>query len=521
MSKLEKETILNSKSSRPNYILKIDDIINKYRTQIEQIKTNSTKNNQGPKSENLIILTNIPNRSAKEGITIKSDKITKENILDSQSEKYKISSEFIQEIQNDNIKLQSALTSEKLKVVQLNSEKESNEFELNEAKKEINELKNKLTYKENELIEQINNMNNINNNRNNDINKIKDENNKIKNIIQKFFEIFNKYFELLRKSNLIPYGINSKINYLENDYEGSNQKLSLFAIKSLDDLINKLLQDNKELYDQLVEIKKFLDQQNNLQTELDQMKNMKEEIIILNEKLKSYDQEIEIYKKENINLKEQIKELNEINNINNFIKNRIESNNMNINNNNQIYDNFNNNNNYNSQMLNFTPNIRNNYFSNYKNTKTNFFGGNNQNNLIINNENYNSNYSDVQKYNQYNENDFAFNEKENDNHEEKKLKKNKNLLNYNYNYGNKRNINMIKNISDNNINDYINNNVNNRTYYNTIESRKINLSELSNINNINNIYDNNNQNENKDFNSTGYGKSMDRFKNNILILEQQ
>jgi len=188
-------------------------------------------------------------------------------------------------------------------------------------------------------------MNNINNNRNNNINRINDENNKIKNIIQKFFEIDNKYFDLLRKSNLIPYGINSRIIYLENDYEGNNQKLYLFAIRNINYLINKLLQDNKELYDQLVEINNFLEQQNNLEVKLEQMKKMKEENIILNEKLKSYEQKIEIYKKENTNLKEQIKELDEINNINNCIKIRIEMNNMNINNNHQIYDNFNNNNN--------------------------------------------------------------------------------------------------------------------------------------------------------------------------------
>ena len=320
MSEIEKEITLTNKSSRLNYALKIDDIISKYRTQLEQLKTNSTKINQGPKRENLIILTNIPNRPSEENIITKSPKITKENILDSQSQKHKFSSEFIQEIQNDNIKLQSALMTEKLKITKLNSEKESYAFQLKEAKKEIIELKNKLAYKENELIDQMNNINNINNNRNNDLNRIKDENNKIKNIIHKFFEIFNKYFELLRKSNLIPLGINSRINYLKNDNEGNIKKLPLFAIKSIDDLINKLLQDNKELFDQLVEIKKFLDQQNNLQTELEKMKNIKEENLILNEKLQYYAQEMEIYKNENSNLKEQINELNEIININNYIK---------------------------------------------------------------------------------------------------------------------------------------------------------------------------------------------------------
>ena len=78
-----------------NIEIKIDDIISKYRTQLEQLKTNSTKINQGPKRENLIILTNIPNRPSEENIITKSPKITKENILDSQSQKHKFSSEFI------------------------------------------------------------------------------------------------------------------------------------------------------------------------------------------------------------------------------------------------------------------------------------------------------------------------------------------------------------------------------------------------------------------------------------------
>ena len=39
MSESEKETFLNSKSSRDNYMIKIDDIINKYRTQLEQINS--------------------------------------------------------------------------------------------------------------------------------------------------------------------------------------------------------------------------------------------------------------------------------------------------------------------------------------------------------------------------------------------------------------------------------------------------------------------------------------------------
>ena len=479
--KIEKEAILNDNTSKPNYTIKIDDIISKYRTQLEQIKANSSIANKGSKNENLIILTNIPKNTIPPTIKTQSIENNKEKIANSQ----KFSSELTEEIQNDNIKLQSALTAEKLKFAKLNSQIENYELELNKAKEEIFQLKNKLADKEKELVEQINNINNINNNISNNINKIKIENNINKNIIQKFFEIFNKNIDLLKKSNLISLENNSTINFLENDYEGKNQKISSLVIESIDNLINKLLKDNKELYEQIVEIKKILDQQNNIQRELEQIKNIKEENLIIKEKYKSFVQENEILKKENAKLANKIKELNENENINSFIKNNIE-------NNNKIINNFNNDNN---QKLSFSPNARNTFYNNYRRSRINSYYNHNNNS-----QNYSQNC---------NRNNFTYKANENDDNNERSIK---NINDY-YNYSRR---NSKNNLKKNIINNNINNNYNNKNNFN-IEGRKINLSEFSNIDNIYNTYDYNNQNENPNFSLSGFGRSKDIINDKILI----
>ena len=475
--KIEKEIILNDNSSMPNYSIKIDNIINKYRSQLEKIKANSVIENKESKNENLMILSKIPKTTIPPTIETQSPINNKEKIKNSQQKFFKYSSELTEEIQNDNLKLQSTLTTEKIKIANLNTQVENYELELNKAKEEIIQLKNRLAYKENELVGQINNINNINNNINHDLKKIKVENNINKNIIQKFFEIFNKNIDFLKKSNLIPLENNSIINYLENDYEEKNQKLSLFAIKSIDNLINKLLADNKELYEQIIEIKKILDHQNNIHRELEQINHIKEENVDIKEKYQSFVKENEILKKENAKLKNKIKELNEIDNINSYIKNNLESNKNNLNN-------FNNNN----QKLSFSPNVRS-IYNNYKRSSINSY-----HNHIINSQNYNRN-------------DSTINEKENDNINERNIKNINDY--YNYSIINSKN-NLKKNIINNKINNYNNNN-----YINNTGTRKINLSEFSNIDNIYNTYDYNNQNENPNFNLTRFGKCKDK----IMILE--
>jgi hypothetical protein len=246
----EKEIIQNENSPNKNFVNQIDDIINKYKTQLQQLKINTSQNNQEKKDEILPKLTTTFSKNLDSPLlSPSSPEINKENLNIN-----RIPLELTKELENDNLKLQSALTAEKLNVVKLTSKIESYELELRKAKEEIIELQNQLANKENEFINQ---MNNITSNINYDIDKMKNEIVSNKSIIQKFFELFNKNVELFNKSKIFYCDRNTKIIYLENDFEGNNQKLSTFVINSLDILINKLLQDNKELYEQLIDVKKY------------------------------------------------------------------------------------------------------------------------------------------------------------------------------------------------------------------------------------------------------------------------
>ena len=156
--KSEEENIPEENSSKPNFVNQIDDIINKYKSQLQQLKTNSFQNN---KNKDQIPQTPITTNSQKRIIplvlTTPPPEIKKKDIQEINSQ---FSSELSKEMQNDNIKLQSALTAEKLNVVKLTSQIENYEIELNKAKEEILDLQNQLTNKENEFMAQMNNMTN-------------------------------------------------------------------------------------------------------------------------------------------------------------------------------------------------------------------------------------------------------------------------------------------------------------------------------------------------------------------------
>lgn len=309
------EEILSEDNYTKPIANQIDDIISKYRTQLEKLKTNTNQDNKDNSIESFPIITSATLKSKTLSTLIDLPEIKNENIQKNESKQY--SSDLTREIQNDNIKLQTALTAEKLNTIKLNTQLEKYTLELNKAKQEITELKNKLKNKEEEVMNQINDINN-------DINKIKDENNLNINIIQRFFELFNKNIDLFNKTKIITIDRKTRLVYLEDDREDNNQKISIFAVNSLDILINKLLKDNKELYNQLIETKKILDEQNNTPRETYTIKEIKKDYLILKEQLQDMIRENELIKNENIKLKNHLVELNNyINNNNNFnINNR-------------------------------------------------------------------------------------------------------------------------------------------------------------------------------------------------------
>ena len=449
------EEILSEDNYTKPIANQIDDIISKYRTQLEKLKTNTNQDNKDNSIESFPIITSATLKSKTLSTLIDLPEIKNENIQKNESKQY--SSDLTREIQNDNIKLQTALTAEKLNTIKLNTQLEKYKLELNKAKQEITELKNKLKNKEEEVMNQINDINN-------DINKIKDENNLNINIIQRFFELFNKNIDLFNKTKIITIDRKTRLIYLEDDREDNNQKISIFAVNSLDILINKLLKDNKELYNQLIETKKILDEQNNTPRETYTIKEIKKDYLILKEQLQDMIRENELIKNENIKLKNHLVELN------NYINN---NNNFNINN----------------QINRFNDYERNNYFNNYTRQRNNSY----------NNINHNKKYN----YNEINKETNLNNYKVNNNNNTSSRNIRTNLT-----FQNPMNNNSFENNNYYNIDNYKNN------YYKTDENVNINNNEINNENNNNDYiynynFNNNNLKENQKVDDTLYERPID------------
>ena len=228
LSNLNQINDYENNPSKQDLTNQIDDIISKYKNQLAQLKTNTSKNNinyiYSPKQQK-----NINNE---------------------------ISPDLSKEIQNDNIKLQSLLTEEKLKTTKLKAQIENYEHEINKAKQEINELNQILNNKEKEYNQKMNDFELKMNSDINDKKNIINENAINQNIIQNFFELYNKYINIFYKSKIISINNTQKINYLQNNFEENKHQLAIFVLNNFDVLIQKLLQDNKELYEQLIEVKK-------------------------------------------------------------------------------------------------------------------------------------------------------------------------------------------------------------------------------------------------------------------------
>ena len=258
------EIIFQSRQNQknPNYpdiIQQVDKIISKYKTQLEQLKPR----------KNLYSLTNTNNSFMQE------DNINSNTYIKYNNEK-KNKSVLTQEMENDNIKLGSALTLEKSKVVQLLNLLKIKENEINNLKQQIDGFEFKLSdlekkYQEiiesmrqeqqnkiNELYKKMSNeinKANINlddNKKNNEIllEKYNKELNKNNKIIKIFFDFFNKNIEVYKKTEILK----GEQNFIIKSKDYSEDK-AVLAIETWDKLINKLFQDNKDLYNELVRLK--------------------------------------------------------------------------------------------------------------------------------------------------------------------------------------------------------------------------------------------------------------------------
>ena len=199
-----------------------------------------------------------------------------------QNDNNNLNNDLSQEIQNDNMKLGSALTMEKSKVVQLLNLLKMKEGEINNLKQQIdnfeikiNEIENKyqniihsIESKQYEKLNDIyNNLSNEKNQfkidydnikRNNELKfeQINDELRNYQKVMKLFFDLFNKNIDLFNKTEILP----DKIFIKESDFTEENAYL---AVDVIDKLINKLVQDNKDLFNELIRLNEEMKNMNN------------------------------------------------------------------------------------------------------------------------------------------------------------------------------------------------------------------------------------------------------------------
>ena len=251
----------NENNYQPDIIEQVDKIISKYKNQLEQIKP-----------RRYLEETNFNNYDIREEDDINNNYNTYNKFINDDRKNMPF---LTQEMEKDNIKLGSALSLEKSKVVQLLNLLKIKETEINDLKNQIDNFEIKLNEIKNKYQDIIRSMEQEQTNKLNELyNKMSDENNRIQlnlNENQKnnelmlgkynyelsknekinkiFFDFFNKNIEIYKKTEILI-GENLLIN--EKDY---SEEKAILAVETWDKLINKLFQDNKDLYNELVRLK--------------------------------------------------------------------------------------------------------------------------------------------------------------------------------------------------------------------------------------------------------------------------
>ena len=306
--KVNKEIISSSKQyftkiipkSYPKLIEEMDKLIIKYKNQLEQLKSQKDFTDKNYNIYNTlerkqkIYKEIIKNNSEKynNNNNYNNEEINKEQNYYSKSYRYNIkynskklknksfnnvndlSCDLVYEIENDNKKLDLALNLEKERVEQLLNLLMVKERETDKLKQQINNFQIKIDEIERKYenikyaMDQqqfVSKNNNISNNRldfknklNIDYNEINLKNefdfnkninslNNNKKIIKLFFDLFNKNIDTFNKTEILKMPKFEEENYTE-------EKAILIA-EGIDKLINKLIQDNKDLYNELLRIK--------------------------------------------------------------------------------------------------------------------------------------------------------------------------------------------------------------------------------------------------------------------------
>ena len=291
---------MNKNNSYPDIIQQVDKIITKYKTQLEQLKQkknyedynnnvsnyipsqrinkiNNQKRNYGFNNNNFNKF-ELNNEDNNNNLQYNFKYESKNNLMNDINNNINnnSSSNLNYEMENDNIKLGSALTLEKSKVIQLLNLLKLKEEENNSLKHQIDDFEikiNDLEQKYQNIIHSIeqqqnNKINELYNKMSNEknriqinfeenkkssemlLNKYTNELNKSQKILKIFFDFFNKNIEIYKKTEIFK----EDDDLFIKDIDYSEDKASL-AIETWNKLINKLFQDNKDLYNELIRLK--------------------------------------------------------------------------------------------------------------------------------------------------------------------------------------------------------------------------------------------------------------------------
>ena len=331
----------------------IDRIINQSKVQLEEVqqKKQNDKNiyQCDMINDNLILMKTGKNEiiSEKENISLNSNNNKNNNIIDDNLKLNNNVNDKDFDLERIIQKLTSELTIERIKVRDLN-------IKLNAKDKEISSLMQQIKYtqmncynKQNHFLKLLkeNDKNyfitkNINNNDKepnifspkNNLGNLNDD-----TIVTKsFFDFFNKYIELFSQMDIINNNYDSMLVYIENDINNLNIKNANFAIKTFDTLIDKLIKDNKDLYEQLMKCKdngneeyigEDIFENNSGLSDIKNIENIKNENILLKNQLQKLIEDFKNVKSDNALMNEEII-LN--NNDQNLIQNKSNKNNHNI-----------------------------------------------------------------------------------------------------------------------------------------------------------------------------------------------
>ena len=263
----------------------IDNIINKSKNELEEIQLQNHQFNKFYQSEknkndnyNIKSLNNIKNNSSNfnkiEELILNKKDINNNNI----------NKDF--DLERLNLKLTSDLTIERAKVHELDIKLKLKDKEISSLKKQLNftqmNFYNKQIQFEKILEQKENKSKNI-------LPYKKDlyqNQNSNTLIIKSFFNFFNKYLELFNQLEIIDTNYKQKLIFIENDTKNLNIKNVSFVINTFDELIDKLIKENREMFEKLSKYEKK-DVNNNLQNinELEiNVENIKNENICINDK---------------------------------------------------------------------------------------------------------------------------------------------------------------------------------------------------------------------------------------------